>query len=97
MEKPVILVPSPNVAEDHQTKNALALSTKDAAIFASFVNSGYKAVKDIYVRLGVDKMAQEEILRLTEEAMDAVEELDLGKVRYEMLKRFADKLIGRKN
>ena len=56
-----------------------------------------KAVKDIYVRLGVDKMAQEEILRLTEEAMDAVEELDLGKVRYEMLKRFADKLIGRKN
>lgn len=31
--KPCILVPSPNVAEDHQTKNALALSTKDAAIF----------------------------------------------------------------
>ena len=31
--KPVILVPSPNVAEDHQTKNALALSTCDAAIY----------------------------------------------------------------
>ena len=31
--KPVILVPSPNVAEDHQTKNALALSTKGAAIY----------------------------------------------------------------
>lgn len=31
--KPCILVPSPNVAEDHQTKNALALSTKGAAIF----------------------------------------------------------------
>jgi UDP-N-acetylglucosamine--N-acetylmuramyl-(pentapeptide) pyrophosphoryl-undecaprenol N-acetylglucosamine transferase len=30
--KPVILVPSPNVAEDHQTKNALALVDKDAAI-----------------------------------------------------------------
>ena len=30
--KPVILVPSPNVAEDHQTKNALALSDKDAAV-----------------------------------------------------------------
>ena len=30
--KPVILVPSPNVAEDHQTKNALALVNKDAAI-----------------------------------------------------------------
>lgn len=33
LKKPVILVPSPNVAEDHQTKNALALSTKDAAIY----------------------------------------------------------------
>ncbi len=30
--KPCILVPSPNVAEDHQTKNALALSTRDAAV-----------------------------------------------------------------
>lgn len=30
--KPVILVPSPNVAEDHQTKNAMALVQKNAAI-----------------------------------------------------------------
>ena len=30
--KPVILVPSPNVAEDHQTKNALALVNRDAAL-----------------------------------------------------------------
>ena len=33
VKKPVILVPSPNVAEDHQTKNALALLHDDAAIF----------------------------------------------------------------
>ena len=33
ISKPVILVPSPNVAEDHQTKNAMALSTRDAALF----------------------------------------------------------------
>lgn len=33
LQKPVILVPSPNVAEDHQTKNALALVKKDAAIY----------------------------------------------------------------
>jgi UDP-N-acetylglucosamine--N-acetylmuramyl-(pentapeptide) pyrophosphoryl-undecaprenol N-acetylglucosamine transferase len=38
--KPVILVPSPNVAEDHQTKNAMALVNKNAAIL----------VKDIYAR-----------------------------------------------
>ncbi len=30
--KPVILVPSPNVAEDHQTCNAKALAEKDAAV-----------------------------------------------------------------
>lgn len=33
LSKPVILVPSPNVAEDHQTKNALALVDKQAAIY----------------------------------------------------------------
>ncbi len=31
--KPVVLVPSPNVAEDHQTKNALALVEHDAALY----------------------------------------------------------------
>ena len=31
-EKAAVLVPSPNVAEDHQTQNALALAEKDAAI-----------------------------------------------------------------
>lgn len=31
--KPVILVPSPNVAEDHQTKNALALVDRQAALY----------------------------------------------------------------
>ncbi len=30
--KPVIFIPSPNVAEDHQTKNAMALVNKDAAM-----------------------------------------------------------------
>jgi UDP-N-acetylglucosamine--N-acetylmuramyl-(pentapeptide) pyrophosphoryl-undecaprenol N-acetylglucosamine transferase len=30
--KPAILIPSPNVAEDHQTKNAMALVDKNAAI-----------------------------------------------------------------
>jgi UDP-N-acetylmuramate--alanine ligase len=39
LAKPVILVPSPNVAEDHQTKNALALSDKDAAIHVRDVDA----------------------------------------------------------
>lgn len=33
--KPAILIPSPNVAEDHQTQNALALARKDAAVMVS--------------------------------------------------------------
>jgi UDP-N-acetylglucosamine--N-acetylmuramyl-(pentapeptide) pyrophosphoryl-undecaprenol N-acetylglucosamine transferase len=30
--KPVIFIPSPNVAEDHQTKNAMAIVCNDAAM-----------------------------------------------------------------
>lgn len=51
--KPVILVPSPNVAEDHQTKNALALVNKDAALYvkdaeatASLTDLAIRTVKD---------------------------------------------------
>ena len=36
--KAVILVPSPNVSEDHQTKNAMALVNKDAAIYVADAN-----------------------------------------------------------
>ena len=35
LAKPVILVPSPNVAEDHQTKNAMALVSKGAAVLVA--------------------------------------------------------------
>jgi UDP-N-acetylglucosamine--N-acetylmuramyl-(pentapeptide) pyrophosphoryl-undecaprenol N-acetylglucosamine transferase len=38
--KPSILVPSPNVAEDHQTKNALALSTRQAAVLVTDAEAG---------------------------------------------------------
>ncbi|KAA6334465.1 UDP-N-acetylglucosamine--N-acetylmuramyl-(pentapeptide) pyrophosphoryl-undecaprenol N-acetylglucosamine transferase [termite gut metagenome] len=33
LQKPAILIPSPNVAEDHQTKNAMALVNKQAALY----------------------------------------------------------------
>lgn len=51
--KPVILVPSPNVAEDHQTKNAMALVSKNAAILvkdneakSNLVNETIKLIND---------------------------------------------------
>lgn len=42
LHKPVILIPSPNVAEDHQTKNALALVNKQAAIYVKDVEAEEK-------------------------------------------------------
>lgn len=42
--KPVILIPSPNVAEDHQTKNAMALVSKGAAIMVRDVECGTKGL-----------------------------------------------------
>lgn len=42
--KPVILVPSPNVAEDHQTKNAMALVNRQAAQFVSDAEAPQKLI-----------------------------------------------------
>ncbi|MGF1638940.1 MAG: glycosyltransferase, partial [Cyclobacteriaceae bacterium] len=39
VKKPVIFVPSPNVAEDHQTKNAMALVSKKAALMVKDAES----------------------------------------------------------
>ena len=39
VKKPTILVPSPNVSEDHQTKNAMALVEKNAAILIKDIDS----------------------------------------------------------
>lgn len=66
--KPVVLIPSPNVAEDHQTKNALALVDRGAAVMvkdADCNGQGLAAVKDLFdapnrqtaMRVAIAKMA----------------------------------------
>jgi UDP-N-acetylglucosamine--N-acetylmuramyl-(pentapeptide) pyrophosphoryl-undecaprenol N-acetylglucosamine transferase len=55
--KPVILVPSPNVAEDHQTKNALALVEGDAAIMLSDSEVA-KSLPEVAEKLAGDKELQ---------------------------------------
>ena len=55
--KPAVLVPSPNVAEDHQSKNALALVEKAAA----------RLVRDVDAK---EKMLPEAFLILTNEALE---------------------------
>jgi len=42
VKKPCILIPSPNVAEDHQTKNAMALVTYNAALIIKDVEAREK-------------------------------------------------------
>lgn len=55
IKKPVILVPSPNVAEDHQTKNALALAKHDAAILVSD-----HAAEEVLVSTALDLLSDAE-------------------------------------
>lgn len=42
--KPAILVPSPNVAEDHQTHNAMALVNRDAAVLVKDIEAAEKLI-----------------------------------------------------
>ena len=42
--KPAILVPSPNVAEDHQTHNAMALVNKKAAVLVKDCEAAEKLI-----------------------------------------------------
>ncbi len=55
--KPAILVPSPNVAEDHQTKNALALVEKKAALYVKDDEA-----KGRLIRIAVNTVMQPELL-----------------------------------
>lgn len=57
--KPVILVPSPNVAEDHQTKNALALSTRNAAIHVKDADAPANLLELAVHTVNDDKRLQE--------------------------------------
>ena len=58
LQKPVILVPSPNVAEDHQTKNALALVNKNAALYVKDVEA-----KNLLIDKAVEAVKQPDLLK----------------------------------
>ncbi len=61
VKKPAILVPSPNVAEDHQTKNAMALTKENAAILVKDVDAEKLLIKET-IKLSENK---EKLLSLT--------------------------------
>lgn len=58
LRKPVILVPSPNVTEDHQTKNALALVDKNAALY---VKDG--EAQELLLDKAIEAVGQPELLK----------------------------------
>lgn len=53
--KPAILVPSPNVAEDHQTHNALALVNKDAAVLVRDTDAAEQLIPTALQLINDDK------------------------------------------
>ena len=81
--KPVIFIPSPNVAEDHQTKNAMAIVDKDAALlikeadldvdfenrFAQLVKSSAKQQKLM------ENIKQLALVNATKDIVDEIEKL----------------------
>ena len=71
--KPVILIPSPNVAEDHQTRNAMALSDREAAVLITD-DQAVKTLVDEAIKLISDKkkktLLSENILKMADRDAD---------------------------
>ncbi len=82
-KRPSILVPSPNVAEDHQTKNAKALVSEEAALMVKDVEANKilvsEALKLIYDEQLCDKLTANIAMwakpKATEDIVDEIEKL----------------------
>jgi len=80
--KPVVFIPSPNVTEDHQTKNALAIVKKKAALLIK--ESELNTFQAVFEKLIKDKVQQQvlstnikkqELPKATQHIVDEVEKL----------------------
>ena len=86
--KPSILVPSPNVAEDHQTKNAMALSTKNAAIQIADMNA-----EECLVDTALEVVKNEEKLRsLSENILKLAEKDSANRIADEVIKLINERI-----
>lgn len=78
--KPTIFIPSPNVAEDHQTKNAKAICDKDGAILikeSDLENEFESVIKDLIINIDKQKKLSLNIkkLALPNATKDIVDEI----------------------
>jgi len=82
LAKPVILVPSPNVAEDHQTKNALALVEKEAAVLVKDAQA-----REELIPRALELMPQvEKLKKLSENILLLAEENSAGRIALQVMK-----------
>jgi UDP-N-acetylglucosamine--N-acetylmuramyl-(pentapeptide) pyrophosphoryl-undecaprenol N-acetylglucosamine transferase len=75
VKKPVILVPSPNVAEDHQTKNALALVKENAALMVTDAEAMEKLIDEALALLKNEESKKELIHNIGKMAMPDADEV----------------------
>jgi UDP-N-acetylglucosamine--N-acetylmuramyl-(pentapeptide) pyrophosphoryl-undecaprenol N-acetylglucosamine transferase len=75
VKKPVILVPSPNVAEDHQTKNALALVKENAALLVTDTEAVEKLIDEALALLKNEVNRKELMLNIGKMAMPDADEV----------------------
>ncbi|MBS3807383.1 MAG: undecaprenyldiphospho-muramoylpentapeptide beta-N-acetylglucosaminyltransferase [Bacteroidales bacterium] len=82
VKKPVILVPSPNVAEDHQTSNARSLADRDAAILIPDEEAPYLLVQKAFEILEDEDKAQS----LSKQIAEIAKPDSAGKIAEEVIK-----------
>jgi len=82
LSKPVILVPSPNVAEDHQTQNAMALVNKQAAVLVKDVDA-----KEQLVHKALAVIKDEELMtKLSQNIYKLAEQNSAERIAQEVIK-----------
>lgn len=86
--KAVILVPSPNVSEDHQTKNAMALVEKDAAIHVPDAKA-----KEEMIRIAVETVLDAERIAALEKNVEKLGKPNAAEVIADDVIMLADEYI----
>ena len=89
--KAVILVPSPNVSEDHQTKNAMALVDKDAAVYVADAN-----VKEELIEKAIETVNDEMKIALLEANIIKMGKPDAASEIADEVLKLADAYIEKK-
>lgn len=84
--RPVILVPSPNVAEDHQTKNAMALVDKGAALLVKD-----QVAREELISSALDLMSKEDMKHNLSRAIVALAKPDATERIVDEIERIAGK------